>query len=117
MRTEVVEVDITDERPDDELFRVATLSATTMHKEMRLTAPARAAKVAEIVNASDEPWIVWCNTNNEADELTSLIHDAIEVRGDDSPESKEKGLSDFTEGRARVIFTKLSDQSRMGVTA
>lgn len=108
MRTEVVDVDITDERPDDELFRVATLSATTMHKEMRLTAPKRAAKVAEIVNDSDEPWIVWCNTNTEADELTALIPDAIEVRGDDSPEAKEKGLADFTEGRARVIITKPS---------
>ena len=108
MRTEVVEVDITDERPDDELFRVATLSATTMHKEMRLTAPARAAKVSELVNDSDEPWIVWCNTNSEADELTDLIPDAIEVRGDDTPDSKEKGLSDFTTGKARVIITKPS---------
>lgn len=108
MRTETVEVDIVEERPDDELFRVATLSATTMHKEMRLTAPARAAKVAELVNDSDEPWIVWCNTNTEADELTDLIPDGIEVRGDDSPESKEKGLSDFTMGKARVIITKPS---------
>lgn len=108
MRTETVDVDIVDERPDDELFRVATLSATTMHKEMRLTAPARAAKVAELVNDSREPWIVWCNTNTEADKLTDLIPDAVEVRGDDSPESKEKGLADFTTGRVRVIITKPS---------
>lgn len=108
MRTETVEVDITEDRPDDELFRVATLSATTMHKEMRLTAPARAAKVAELVNHSNEPWIVWCNTNSEADELVELIPDAVEVRGDDSPAAKEQGLGDFTEGRARVIITKPS---------
>lgn len=108
MRVETVDVDITDDRPEDELFRVATLSATTMHKEMRLTAPARAQKVADLVNDSSEPWIVWCNTNTEADELMGLITDAIEVRGDDSPEKKETGLADFTTGKARVIVTKPS---------
>lgn len=51
---------------------------------------------------------MWCNTNTEADELTELIPDAIEVRGDDSPESKEAGLSAFTTGEARVIITKPS---------
>lgn len=108
MQTVTVDVDIVDEKPEDELFRVATLSATTMHKEMRLTAPRRAAKVAELVNDSDEPWIVWCNTNAEADELVKLIPGAVEVRGDDSASEKERMLSAFTDGDARVIITKPS---------
>lgn len=108
LETVTVEVDVTQEKPDNELFRVATLSATTMHKEMRLTSELRARKVAEMVNESDEPWIVWCNTNDEADHLADMIPDAVEVRGSDSAAEKERNLSAFTEGEARVIITKPS---------
>jgi len=108
MQTITVSVDETAEKPDDELFRVATLSATTMHKEMKLTSRSRAEHVAKLVNSSSEPWIVWCNTNDEADHLDELIPDAIEVRGSDLPSQKEDALSAFTDGKARVIITKPS---------
>lgn len=108
MHAITVDVDETEERPDDELFRVATLSATTMHKEMRLTSRARAERVSQLVNTSAVPWIVWCNTNDEADHLAELIPDAVEVRGSDSPADKEHKLDAFTDGAARVIITKPS---------
>ncbi len=108
MQTITVDVDESVEKPDDELFRIATLSATTMHKEMRLTSRARAEKVASLVNASAAPWIVWCNTNDEADHLAELIPDAVEVRGSDSAADKEHKLDAFTDGDARVIITKPS---------
>lgn len=92
----------------DDLFRIATLSATTMHREMKLTSGARADEVARLVNQSAEPWIVWCNTNDEADALIERIQDAIEVRGSDTPERKQKALADFSEGRSRIIITKPS---------
>lgn len=104
----VVKVDQTSEKNEEELFRVATLSATTMHKEMRLTAPARSDAVADKVNNSDESWIVWCNTNLEADLLKERIPDAIEVRGSDSVKAKRDRLAAFTNGEARVIITKPS---------
>lgn len=104
----VVKVDQTSEKDEEELFRVATLSATTMHKEMRLTAPARSDAVADKVNNSDESWIVWCNTNLEADLLKERIPDAIEVRGSDSVKAKRDRLAAFTNGEARVIITKPS---------
>lgn len=105
MHTEVVDVDETDDT-GNELFRHATFSATTMHSEMRRTSQQRAERVASLVNASSEPWIVWCNTNDEADKLKSVIPDAIEVRGSDTERQKEDRLDAFTEGRARVIITK-----------
>jgi len=106
IETAIVDVDETSGASDGELFRHATLSATTMHKEMRITSPARVAKVAEMVNASDESWIVWCNTNDESQQLVDAIPDAVEVKGSDTPKQKEDRLDAFTEGRARVIITK-----------
>lgn len=80
---------------EDKLWRDPELNATSLHKEMRLTAPARAARVAELVNNSDKIWSVWCNTNYEADELKRLIPKAVEVRGSDSIEYKEHAVSWF----------------------
>ena len=107
MESVVVNVDQTSEKGDD-LFRIATLSATTMHKEMRLTAPARCDAVADRVNNSKESWIVWCNTNTESDLLKSLIPDAVEVKGSDKPQVKRNRLASFTNGESRVIITKPS---------
>jgi len=77
-----------------------------LHKEMRLTVADRAQAVADLVNGSDETWAVWCNTNYEADELVKRIPGAVEVRGSDSIADKERGLTAFTNGQARVIITK-----------
>lgn len=106
MKSISVSVDWTDNAPDGELFRAPTMSATTMHQEMRMTSQSRSEQVAELVNNSDEPWIVWCNTNDEADKLKSLIPDAVEVRGSDTSKQKEFKIDNFTEGRSRVIITK-----------
>jgi hypothetical protein len=92
-----------------ELFHDGKLTATTMHQEMRQTAAARAACAAELVLAEPtEPWTVWCNANYEADELKSRLPDAVEVRGDDTLDEKERKLALFSDGGARVIITKPS---------
>jgi DNA modification methylase/superfamily II DNA or RNA helicase len=103
----IVSVDQVEGR-SEELFRNVELSATNIHREMRLTCPERSKRVTELVQSNDEPWVIWCNTNYEADELTKLIPDAIEVRGSDSIEQKEARLDAFASGNARVIITKPS---------
>jgi len=90
------------------LFRSVTISATEIHKEGRLTAERRAAKVAELVNESIEPWLVWCNTNYEADALKGLIPEAVDLRGSDSIDDKERALDGFCDGSIRVLITKPS---------
>jgi hypothetical protein len=105
LRTEVVEVDETEGR-EDELFRHATLSATTMHKEMRLTAPARVARVAQEVNASTESWVVWCNTDDESEQLARAIPGSVEVRGSHKASFKEQAAIDFVAGKTRVLISK-----------
>lgn len=105
LHQEVVDVDET-EGASDALFRASAISATSLHTEMRLTCSERSHRVAELVNDSSEAWVVWCNTNYEADALTALIPDAIEVRGDDSIAEKERRLTAFGAGQERVIITK-----------
>lgn len=89
------------------LFRAPELSATSIHKEKRRTVGARAARVAELVAAEPgDQWVVWCETDYEADALTDAIPDAVEVRGSNSLERKERAALDFAEGRTRVLVTK-----------
>ena len=106
LQTITVMVDQSQGAVEGELFRAPTLSATTMHKEMRLTSPARVQKVAEMVNASNESWIVWCNTNDESEQLAKAIPDAVEIRGSDSSKKKEQAADDFVGGKLRVLISK-----------
>lgn len=90
------------------LFRMPDTSATSIHREKRMTTDARADVIAALVNASAESWVVWCDTDYEADALTARISDAIEVRGSMDADEKEARLIAFSTGKARVIVTKPS---------
>ena len=93
---------------DGKLFRLPAVNASELYRELRLSCNDRTAWAAEKVNNSTESWIIWCNTNYEADALKKLIPDAVEVRGSQSDEQKEKDLIAFSLGQARVIITKPS---------
>lgn len=104
-------VDGPDAPPDEgELVHVPNLNATSIYAEARRTAAARAAKAAEIVAAEPEnSWVVWCNTDFEADELRKAIGlNAVEVRGSMSAEAKEGTLRAFSDGEEPIIITKPS---------
>jgi superfamily II DNA or RNA helicase len=68
----------------------------------------RVAACAALVNESDEPWIVWCDLNDESKALTEAIDGAVEVTGADDIEEKEARLLDFAAGKIRVLVTKPS---------
>lgn len=91
------------------MFRTPDTSATSIHAEKRLTAGDRARLVADIVSREpDEPWIVWVDTDYDADAVAPLIPGAIEVRGKMPPDEKEERLMAFAEGRERILITKPS---------
>ena len=92
----------------DSLFPEVTMSATTMHDEMRRTAPMRAAAVGEIIRSTGGRWIVWCHTDYEADALKAQLPAAVEVRGSQKLEDKERGLDAFLSGRVDVLIGKPS---------
>ena len=92
---------------DGQLFPT---EAHTMEERRRArlasTSERVAACAATVAAEPDEPWIIWCDYNRESEALTKAIPGAVEVRGPDSPESKEQALIDFAEGRIRVLVTK-----------
>jgi superfamily II DNA or RNA helicase len=93
------------------LFRIPEMSATSIHQEKRITRDARAEKIAVAMDAErDQTWIVWCDTNDEADAMLALCpsSETVEVRGSQSPDEKEEKLVAFSEGRSRIIITKSS---------
>jgi len=103
-----VSADIT---PDDGLFGFS-VSATEIFKLKRQTAEVRAAAVASLVAAEPtEPWLIWVDTDNEADAVMRLVPHAIDVRGSMAPERKEDGLMAFiTSGRPLVTKAKIAGQ-------
>lgn len=91
------------------LFRMPDASATAIHEEKRLTNEDRADLVAECVDGDPpEPWIVWCDTDYEADAILARIPDAQEVRGSMPLATKESRLDAFSRGDLRVLVTKPS---------
>ena len=96
----------TPKRDNGSLFNDAIISATNFNQELRLTKIERMDEVAKIVNESEENFIIWIKQNEEGDLLRSLIPGAIEVKGSDSPEYKEKMLLGFANNEFRVLITK-----------
>lgn len=103
----VVDVDLLDER-GDLLFRIPEMSATSVHAEKRRSVEARAAKVAEVVRAEPgRQWLVWCDTDYEADALVAALPDtALEVRGSHKPAAKEKAALGFARGDVPILISK-----------
>lgn len=112
LRQHVVTADLTQDAGaetdgQNRLFRVPETNATSIHKEKRLTLEARANELARIVaEQPNETWVLWCETDIEADALQDRFPEAVEVRGSQSAEEKEAKLVAFNEGQVRIIITK-----------
>jgi SNF2-related domain len=103
----LIQVDHTRAWEHGQLFLTGKVSATGMWREKRQTLAGRVAMAAHIVATQpDEPWAIWCDTNDEADALTAAIPEAIEVRGSHTVAQKEARLNAFSSGEARIIITK-----------
>jgi DNA modification methylase len=104
IKNEIVSVDHTRAWSSGQLFVDATLSATDMWREKKFTFKDRCDRVREVI--AEGTWIIWCETNDEADYLVKLFPNSVEVRGSDSLKEKECKLNAFTSGEAEIIITK-----------
>jgi hypothetical protein len=102
----LLDVDVT---PDDQLFATDLGGVGGRAAVRKMTVEARCERAAEIIAAEpDEPWLIWCGLNSEADLLERLIPDAVNVPGSWTPEAKADALMGFTDGRITRLITKPS---------
>lgn len=97
----------TDKRNNGKLFNDTSVSATDFNKELKLTLVKRMDDVIDIVNASNENFIIWVANDDEGKYLKSKIPDAKEVKGSDNREYKKSTLLGFGKNEFRVLITKL----------
>lgn len=90
------------------LFPVEASSLQERLQARRDTIEDRVADCAAIVNATKDPFLVWCNLNAESEAVAKAIPGAVEVSGSDSNEAKEAAMLGFSSGAIRVLVTKPS---------
>lgn len=101
-----VERQITTEAKEGLLFNTGNISSTDFHNEVRLTSSKRLKEVIDIVNNSNESFIIWVEQNAEGDYLGKMIPDSIQVSGSSADEYKKDKLLGFANNEFRVLITK-----------
>lgn len=66
----------------------------------------RCKLAAQLSNGSSEPWLYWCDLNDESALLSEYVTDSIEVKGADSNESKEERLLGFAHRKYQKLISK-----------
>ena len=91
------------------LFRMPDTSATSIHREKRITSASRAEQVARLIaDEPDEPWIIWVDTDYDADAVKAVVPDVFEVKGSMNADAKEERLEAFSTGKIKRLLTKPS---------
>jgi hypothetical protein len=90
------------------LFEVEAQSLIERGRARKNSVADRVKQCADIVNASSEPWVVWCNLNEEGDMLERSIRGCVQVAGADSRDAKESKMTAFSRGEVRVMISKPS---------
>jgi hypothetical protein len=91
---------------DGMLFAMPAVGLKEQREERRRSVEERCAKIADLVNNTGQPALVWCHLNDEGDMLEKMIPDAVQVSGKDSDERKEDRLEAFADGKVRILITK-----------
>lgn len=91
------------------LFAMEAQTLSERRDARRMSMEDRVRECAKRVNAeAGEPWVVWCDLNDESTALTQAIDGAIEIRGSDDVDTKEARLQAFASGESRVLVSKPS---------
>lgn len=99
---------VVNSRHEGFLFAMEANTLAERRASRRDTIAERVALAAKMCNESNEQWLVWCDYNAEGDALAAAIRDAVQVKGSDSSDHKEKILNDFATGKLKVLVSKPS---------
>lgn len=93
---------------DGFLFPVEAQTLMERRSARRVSLSERVELCAALANQSTEPFLIWCDLNDEGDQLEKLIPDAVQVAGRHSNEVKEDRMLGFGAGRYRILISKPS---------
>ncbi len=93
------------------LFAVEAQTLDAQRAARKASLTDRVAIAADLVNASAAPWIVWCDLNVESEALARAIPGAVEVRGSDDADYKERASLWFTGAIACPCGEKTTTES------
>ena len=85
---------------------VETLTLTQRRQARKESLEDRCKAASELVNNSDENWLVWCNLNDESKLLHELINDSVEVKGSDKAKHKTDSSISFANGDIKCLVSK-----------
>lgn len=88
------------------LFSQGIVNATNFNAELRKTMTERLELAANIAKESEGQVLIWIKQNTEGDVLRELLPEAIEVRGSDTDEHKERAFLDFAAGKFKILISK-----------
>jgi DNA modification methylase len=90
-----------------DLFAKPALTMLERRKAQRDSIKQRCEALAEIVNSEpNEPWLIWCHLNDEAELIESLVAGSVNIQGSDSVEFKTKNMMAFSHGDLRILASK-----------
>ena len=79
----------------------------TQRRQSRKDSLELRCKVAsELVNESDEQWLVWCDLNAESEMLHRMINESYEIKGSDKAKYKTETMINFSDGSVKCLVTK-----------
>ena len=94
--------------PEGMLFAIPASGLREQRDERRRSIQERCQAVADLVNPTGQPGLVWCHLNDEGNLLEKLIPGSVQVSGADSDEAKEEKLIAFARGQVLKLVTKPS---------
>ena len=83
------------------------MPAATMQEERAVKRDSIADRCRAVAKLAEKgSWVIWCELNDEADELEKRVKGARQVKGDDSIFKKEEILDAFADGKLKRLITK-----------
>ena len=84
------------------------MTLTERRQARKETLDLRCQTAADLVNGSDEQWLIWCDLNAESELLHKLISGSVEVKGSDKNQDKANRMLGFSAGIYLSLVTKPS---------
>jgi len=91
---------------DGYLFPELARTLNERRKARKSSMKERCELAAELSNKSNEPWLYWCDLNDESKTLSKLVLNSVEVAGSHKIELKEKRMHGFSDGTYQKLISK-----------